>query len=267
MLSKTKILTLIVFGLLFSNLSAQDGFENDPVAKLPDDDRTFRIGLQFSSNLSWFKSNTDGYSSEGSKMGFAYGLSFEYFLNNNYLISSGVSIQNAVGKLAYRDVYSDGSRTYSSEVTSTYKPKYIEIPLLLKLRTNEIGYFTYYGLFGVKTGFNFKSSAESVHTYRLTNWLFDSKSTVSSSDASEHLNWINMALTIGGGIEYNISGNTSLILGVTFNNGFINQLDTKVAVLDNNGNTMIGGDGTAVYSEKDASANLNYLALNLGIFF
>ncbi len=51
MMQKTKILTLIIFGLLFTNISAQeDSFNNDKVAKLPDEDRKFRFGLQFNPN-------------------------------------------------------------------------------------------------------------------------------------------------------------------------------------------------------------------------
>ena len=56
MINRTKVLTLIVFGLIFLNLSAQeDDFNNDPVAKLPDDNRTFRFGLHFSPDISWLK--------------------------------------------------------------------------------------------------------------------------------------------------------------------------------------------------------------------
>ena len=76
-----------------------------------------------------------------------------------------------------------------------------------------------------------------------------------------------MALTIGGGVEYNLSGNTSFFLGITFNNGFINQLDRKTPLLDANGDAVIGDDGAVVSTEKDASANLNYFALILGIYF
>ena len=76
MIQKTKVLTLIVFGLIFLNLSAQDdAFANDKEAVLPDENRKVRIGLQFSPNISWLKANSDGYESNGNKIGFGYGLS------------------------------------------------------------------------------------------------------------------------------------------------------------------------------------------------
>ncbi|MCB0401586.1 MAG: PorT family protein [Flavobacteriales bacterium] len=267
MIQKTKVLTFILFGFIFLNLSAQDNFDNDPVAKLPDDDRSFRFGLHFSPNLSWFKTNTSGYSSDGSTMGFSFGLSFEYFLSKNYLVSTGFNLLNAKGALKYKDVYKKGAISYSADVVSDYKPQYLQIPLQLKLRTNEIGYFTYYGTFGFNMDFSFKSKAEYAYTFQDIALPYTSQETISSNDASADLNWINLALVIGAGVEYNISGNTSAFFGVTFNNGFINQMDTKVVELDASGDPLIDSSGDPVFSEKDVNANLNYLALNIGIYF
>ena len=67
MMQKAKVITLLLFGLLFYNLSAQeDEFRNDQAAKLPDANRKVRFGLQFTPNISWLKANTSGYKNEGS---------------------------------------------------------------------------------------------------------------------------------------------------------------------------------------------------------
>ena len=76
-----------------------------------------------------------------------------------------------------------------------------------------------------------------------------------------------MYLTVGAGVEYNISGNTSLLLGLTYNNGFINQLDKRSNLIDATGKATVDLNGDPVFTEKDASANMNYVALNVGIFF
>ena len=269
MIQKTKVLTLIVFGLIFLNLSAQDdAFANDKEAKLPDENRTIRFGLQFNPNISWFKANSDGYKSGGSEIGFEYGLSFEYFISKNHLISTGVFMLNPGGNLNYKGVALNLSDSLvSADVENEYRLGYINIPLTLKLRTNEIGYFTYFGQFGINAAFNYRAKSEALYTYQETRKSFPSSYLDTRKDAKGDINFINMNLVIGGGIEYNISGNTSLMLGVTFNNGFINQLDLKQHELDNNGNSLIDNNGNAVFSEKDASANLNYLALNIGIYF
>jgi len=273
MIQKTKVLTLVVFGLLFINLSAQeDVFSNDKVAKLPDSDRKFRFGLQFSPNISWLKTNTAGYKNEGPKVGFSYGLSVEYFMTKNYLFSTGINLLKTGGKLSYRGLF-DVSDVQSinvyvpADVEEDYTLKHIEIPLLLKLRTNEIGYLTYFGQFGFSMGFNYRASSEYDYFHELTGISGDKRSVILKENASDEINWINLSLVLGVGIEYNISGNTSVVLGLTFNNGFINQLDTKVHELDVNGNVLIGSDGNPVLSSKAASANLNYVALNIAFYF
>ena len=269
MIQKTKVLTLLVFGLLFLNLSAQeDEFSNDALAKLPDADRKVRFGLHFTPNISWMKANTTGYKSEGSKLGFSYGLSVEYFMTKNYLFSTGINLLKAGGNLSYKTVanVSDVQSLVVNNpvnIEKEYTLKYIEVPLVLKLRTNEIGYLTYFGQFGFNAAFNYKSSSN--YEYPSNPILKNQK--FQSDNVSDEINWINLSLVVGAGVEYNISGNTSVSLGLTFNNGFVNQLDTKVHELDANGNALIDADGNAVLSGKDASANLNYVALNIALYF
>ena len=78
---------------------------------------------------------------------------------------------------------------------------------------------------------------------------------------------MNINLVVGGGIEYNLSGNTNIMLGLTYNNGFINFLDSKTPVLNANGKATINNEGKPVYSDKSASANINFFTLNLGVYF
>ena len=268
MIQKAKIVTLILFGLLFIHLSAQqDEFSNDKAAKLPDDERPFRFGLQFNPNASWFKSNTNDYKSGGADMGFSYGLSFEYFMTKNYLFSTGLFMLNASGKLNYTSTVSRLSQNYTADIEAQYNLKYIEIPLMIKLRTHEIGYLTYFGQFGLTTGFNFGSSADFDYSYEDAQSSIIAYHSESVRSISQDVNWLNIALVIGVGIEYNISGNTSLLLGLTYHNGFINQMDTKLNEFDANGNALFDNEGNPMYLDKEVSANLNYIALNIGIFF
>jgi hypothetical protein len=268
MIQKTKVLTLIVFGLIFLNLSAQeDAFANDKEANLPDENRKVRFGLQFSPNISWLKANSDGYKSNGNKVGFGYGLSVEYFINKNNLLSGGINLLYAGGDVKYKGTTTGLPRTYSADVEQTYNIRYIELPITLKLRTNEIGYFTYYGQFGIKAGFNYRANSKSDYSYDDNVSSIPQTHSDRESDAKGDINFMNLALVIGVGAEYNISGNTTMFLGLTFNNGFINQLDKKENLLDASGNAVLDKDDFPVYTEKGASANLNYLALNLGVYF
>jgi|TARA_B110000459_G_scaffold201691_2_gene252947 hypothetical protein len=263
MIQRTKVLTLVVFGLLFLNLSAQeDEYSNDKFAKLPDTDRKVRFGLQLNPQISWLSPNTKNYSSEGSKLGLNYGLSTEFFLTKNYLFSTGFFISSLGGKFSYQGIFvDDNGVNFQSAVEQTYRIKYIEIPLTLKLRTNEIGYMTYYGQFGLKSAVKFKSTSD--YTY----------ADINNSPKEEDVNttgdifFVNMYLTVGAGVEYNISGNTSLMVGLTYNNGFVNQLNKESNLLNTEGKAVLDADGNPVYTSKDPSANLNYIALNIALYF
>ena len=272
MIQRTKIITLMLLGLLFTNLSAQDSFEDDKAAKLPDDDRTYRFGLQISPNISWLKSSTVDYNCGGSKVGFSYGLSFEYFMTKNYLFSTGVFMLSTGGALEYpgAGILIDSGTGNSSVVPIglkvDYRIKHVEIPLLLKLRTNEIGYLTYYGQFGLNLAFNYKS--EKKYTALGSELVsFGDEAESSNLSASDDINFFNTSLVIGAGLEYNISGNTSLSIGITYNNGFVDQLDSRVVEFDDSGTPLLNSAGEILESENGVNANLNYFALNIGIFF
>ncbi|MGB0887966.1 MAG: porin family protein [Vicingaceae bacterium] len=263
MIQKTKVLTLILFGLLFINLSAQeDSFENDPVVNSNTEERKLRFGLQLNPHISWLSPNTKGYDNEGSKFGMTYGLSAEYFLTKNYLFSSGIFISALGGKVSYEGIFEDNNGVnVPSAVEQSYNIKYIEIPLTLKLRTNEIGYMTYYGQFGLKSGVKFKSSSDYVYAD------INNSPKVEEVNTASDIFFINMYLTVGAGVEYSISGNTTIVLGLTYNNGFINQLDKKTNIIDNSGKAALDLNGQPLYTNKDASANMNYVALNVGVYF
>jgi hypothetical protein len=263
MRQKTKVLTLILFGLLFTNLSAQeDSFDKDPVVKSDTEERKLRFGLQLNPHISWLTPNTAGYESEGAKFGMTYGLAAEFFLTKNYLFSTGLFIANLGGEVSFEGIYEDNNgANIPSAVKQSYGIKYIEIPLTLKLRTNEIGYMTYYGQFGLKSGIKFKSTSDFSYSD------INNSPKIEGVNTASDIFFINMYLTVGAGVEYNISGNTSLLLGLTYNNGFINQLDKRSNLIDATGKATVDLNGDPVFTEKDASANMNYVALNVGIFF
>lgn len=245
-----KLITLMLFSVIILNLSAQEN-----------DDRKFRFGLHFSPNLAWLNASSDAYNGNGSDLGFSYGLSAEFFLAKNYLFSTGFSITSLGGNLTYPGTFQDvNNNTFSpTKIEEAYNLKYIEVPLTLKLRTNEIGYMTYYGNFGFKSGINYSASGD-----------FDFKNQQVSrndEDIDDDIKFFNMWLVVGAGAEYSISGNTTVMLGITFNNGFINTLDNKVNELDGNGNAVLKPNGTPLLKNKTADATLSYFSLDLGIYF
>ena len=72
--------------------------------------------------------------------------------------------------------------------------------------------------------------------------LVDTKDDVLFND---RVFFMRLPLIIGGGIEYNLSGNTSLYAGLRVDNGFTNTFN----------------------KDEKTKANLNYVSITAGIFF
>ena len=191
----------------------------------------FRFGLKAMPTLVWLKSDTKGVSNDGTKLTFSWGFLAEYYFADNYAIASGVELVSRGGKIRVLDT-----------LKYNYRLKYIDLPINIKMRTNEIGYIRYFGQFGFTPGINIGAKAN-----------IDSKSfSKKDEDVKSEIAPINVALNIGLGIEYSLGGNTALVISANFNNGF---LDISKKHKDANGNNV------------DNKIISNYVALNVGVLF
>ncbi len=206
------------------------------------DTKKFRLGLEVCPNMGWIATDVKGYDSDGSRLGFRFGLLGDVQLgsNANYFFSTGVFLNNVGFKTSQTVTVTDSTGAIS---TATFKGEsklqYVELPISIKLKTNEIGYMTYFGQIGVDIGV-----------------LTASKGKFNDSDFEDnnkYMNPLRIALGVGGGLEYNFSGNTSALLGIKYSNGFTKVFKDKVTV-----------DG--VESEQP-KAKLHYFELTVGALF
>jgi hypothetical protein len=201
-------------------------------------EQKLHFGLKAAPSLAWFKSDTKGLNSDGSKIGFIYGLITEFNFAKNYAFATGIEVAYRGGKFK-ESVETPGNILVTSSELSL---QYLELPLTLKFKTNEIGYITYYLQAGVSMGFNIRSRADFHFDHQSTGTTQSSDS--SDVDIDDLINSFNLCMVIGGGIEYSLSGNTAFMAGITFSNGLLDVLD-----------------------DAEAKATSNYLALTLGILF
>ncbi len=220
----------------------------------------FQLGLNLSPNFSWFKSQSETVTSDGLKFGFNFGLVGDFNISENYSFSTGLIIVNNGGKIEYpfvQEIESGGTKlSVGGKRTDEITLRYIEIPLTLKLKTNEIGYLKYYGQFGLGLGVNYDSEADVEFNYPGNNGALSNDDV----DYADEINLFRASLIVGLGVEYNLTGSTSLILGATFNNGFTNVLSEDGYSEDQNGN------GTLPRDQSFKAIN-NYLVINVGVLF
>ena len=242
-----KIVTILsLFAYCISGF-AQDGGGND---------KSFRFGLKVEPSFNWIKpDDKKHFAYDGLKMGMAIGAITDFKLGGNIWLSTGVAMDFNGAKLKYNskdnnvtdtigyyysndqgivdvntantslDNYISGTDTTTFPSYSaiqlkerTYNVNYLNIPLFIKMKTNEIGYMTYFGQFGLNTSIRTKARANDKANVLVGQGL--------SSDYSKDLHVdkevqiAKMAGTIGGGFEYNISGSTSLVVSLNYDYGF-----------------------------------------------
>lgn len=103
-------------------------------------DSGVRFGLSLSPQISWLSSNDKGLEGNGSYLGFSYGLLMDVLIPTNYAFATGLLISYDGGKLTYTDSTKFNTfpdNVYPAGTQVDYRLQYIEIPLSMKLRTNQ----------------------------------------------------------------------------------------------------------------------------------
>ena len=100
----------------------------------------FRFGLTASPLMSWNNADAQTIDSDGSNLGFQYGILADLNFEERYAFSTGILITHSGGSIV--------SDLDTSFVTLDQNLQYIEVPVTLKLKTSQVGYLSYYGQFG-----------------------------------------------------------------------------------------------------------------------
>jgi hypothetical protein len=195
-----------------------------------------RFGVFVEPELSWLTPDAKNIDRDGFRIGINGGMIMDKYFAKNYAFTTGVSISNIGGNLFYEDSLAiktaEEEQVMSPRTTVDYRLQYVSVPLGLKFRTNQIGYFTFFAQLGFTPQINIKARADA------------SRNQLDRENISDEINLFNLSYFFGGGIGYSLGGSTELIGGIIFNNGFIDVLKSK--------------------NSRDT---LSFLSLRLGIMF
>lgn len=228
------------------------------------DSKKFRFGVFVAPTMSWMRPTTDktddnmyAPTNEGSKVGFMYGLMAEYNFQDNYAIVTGLQINMTGGKINSKYLGAEKANVVNN-TNFNYRLNYLEIPVALKLRTDPISGFRFFGQLGLTTGFNIAKKA----TYNVDYFGDDENVPLNSKGENEKIKGtlaiapVMFTMNIGGGAEYPINNKLAAYAGIFFNNGFAPDATNP------NKYSMPYGQ-----SFKDGNTRLNNFALRLGLFF
>ncbi|RLD44364.1 MAG: hypothetical protein DRI86_07620 [Bacteroidetes bacterium] len=200
--------------------------------------RKFRMGIYGGMGWSWMKPKTKDYSKDGSHFAYSYGLITDYNFTDNYTLSTGFAISNTGGKLSYSDAQeiSNGVKD-TGMVNRKYSISYFEIPILVKMKTNQMGYFTYFAQLGIRNYMRLGSTYDETFAYSDNG----NTKTISSEEIenSDGINFYRMAFSFGIGTEYAISKSFSSFGYLSYDNGLTIVLNNTNSVSELKENAVI----------------------------
>jgi hypothetical protein len=219
------------------------------------DNRDFRIGFKIIPGFNWVKSKTSNILSDGSGIGFSFGLMSDVRLADNYFFSPEIMITSMSNRTKLRDtndvLLAGTTNSFYNNVTHKYNLKYLEIPLTFKFRTNERNSLRFWGQVGIAPGFLISSNVTTAAQPSMGNTApfpeggkylpnasdndkYDFTDQDNGKKVEDDINFLRTSMILGAGIEYNLSGNTSFYGGLRFNNGFTDMLNDKNSKMINN---------------------------------
>ncbi|MEQ9186104.1 MAG: outer membrane beta-barrel protein [Cryomorphaceae bacterium] len=243
------------------------------------DDRKFRFGLHASPNLGWVRPNIPEFDKSGlqARLGFGYGLimDFKFSESPNYLFSTGVNLTTNGGGLIEPwdslDVVQVNDSTTSAnyffgKLDRTYRYQYVNIPILLKMRTNEVGYMTYFAAVGFDVGVRTRAFVNDDYTWEQSGLTPPDQKDI---NFQKNTQLFRLGINITGGGEFNLSGKTNLYVGIGYHNHFTNMFrktpENRILEPGSDGTPDLV-DGMAVVGKQKKAAT-DYVSLNIGVFF
>jgi len=213
--------------------------------------KPFRFGVKVAPNIAWMVPDSKDYERDGSPVGFSWGFVADITLADNYFVKTGFNINYLNAVLTYphqKKMSEDAPLPTVGELSRKYNLRYLEFPVIMKLRTNQFGKMAYFGEIGLSAAINLKASSKDDFTY-----INNNVSTVlqSEEEIDDEITLFMGSLIVGGGLEYFIDASTSLFLSVNFQNGL---------------NNILKGTNSIDQTIKQ-KGHLNLLQLNIGVMF
>lgn len=216
-----------------------------------------RFGLRAAPHITWGISDNKVTTSNATRFNASYGFMLDYYFTENYAIATEFSMQYfgnslTVDKSRFTSVtHNNISHIYPANLTYEYSLQYFNLPVLIKMRTKEIGYNRYYGEFGFSASVLARAKADIEYgSLRIENSNInepDEQDVLliqASQSYSDKVSSFRAGLIIGAGLQRNFFGNSLFIAGIRYENGL------------------------SGFTQDDKwKTRLHFIALNLGILF
>ncbi|MEN8203981.1 MAG: porin family protein [Bacteroidota bacterium] len=195
-----------------------------------------KFSIHVDPQFAWFSSDENHIQNEGSILRLQYGLQMDRFFEENYAFTLGFGVSKLGGNLYYSDstsfISKEDSLFFTPGQTVRHTIQYLDFPLGLKLKTEELGYATFF----LQIGFNPMINISALATSK--DEVYDKES------IRESIHIFNLGYHAGIGVEYRLGGSTALIGGIRWTSGL-----------------------TDISSQDDSNITTKSISIHLGILF
>ena len=175
--------------------------------------RKLSLTLHTDPHLGWFHADEQNLTSGPVRMGIGGGLRLDYQFQRLYAFSLGVNLNQTGGNIIYNNPLildlASGHDTLASGTRVTYRLRYVEIPVALKLVLPEIGYSTWFLEAGLDPMINIKSLIDATDN------------NIHKVPFGQGVSKFNLAWHIGPGLKYSLGGRVSLFFALVYQNTFL----------------------------------------------
>lgn len=231
---------------------------NKTNAQVSDESR-YEFGLRIAPQISWSSPDSKSLENGGGSLDWNYGFHVAKKFTSRYAIAFEVNVINMTSKIKFTDslaIYSDklnGNKT--NDLAINYNLSYVQVPIIFKMYTDEFkDKWRVYGEFGVGLSFLVRSKADvNSSVLNLTNVDVDNPDKVDEffinsnkfdKNYSTKVNFLRPSFIIGGGVLYDLFGQTKGYVGLRYDGGLVDYMDADKWI-----------------------ANNSFTSLNLGIIF
>ena len=221
----------------------------------------FAFGFKLGPGFDWTGSTTGAAKSEGMRMGFDVGVVAEYYFAPNYAIVTGVNVNMNRGHYSFENGHmvmgaDSVSVLETYPVDRYFKSTVYEIPLMLKMMTNELGGLPLRAYAQVGAGLGYAQKVKVKDSYLdVTETEF--------TDTNKEFSNLRAALKIGAGAQYAIDETTRIFAGVYFSHDFINNINS----ITPNHYKYYNGDKDLGERETKLNVLQNRIGIEVGILF
>lgn len=191
--------------------------------------RGFTFGMKMGPSFDWAGSKNNTLQNEGTRMGFRWGLVADYYFSENYAIVTGLNVNYLRGHYSYDEKMAfalDSVTNYYAmgNLDRYYKATTFEIPIALKMVTEEFGPFSFFAQVGASVGYTRKALAKDTFagTGEDAAYTYSDEEYVS---ARAQYNPLHLGLNVAVGGQFIIKGSTRAFADLYYSRDLLNGIE------------------------------------------